>query len=165
MRARPGHGVIAVPAFTGLGAPYWDAGARGAILGLTRDAGLAEIAEAMFDACAFQARDLIEAMRSDAPEALAAAPEFRIDGGMARSRWFARRLADLTGLSVARADSSEATALGAALFAGLGRRLYDTVETAAATASSGQVLVPTWTRQDRQGRYRRWRAAVRRTRS
>ena len=63
-------GVVLVPAFTGLGAPWWDADARGAIVGLTRDAGLAEIARAAFDACALQTRDLIEAMRADAPERL-----------------------------------------------------------------------------------------------
>ncbi|HTK35481.1 MAG TPA: glycerol kinase GlpK [Caulobacteraceae bacterium] len=163
--ARPGHGVIAVPAFTGLGAPYWDADARGAIFGLTRDAGLPEIAEAMFDACAFQARDLIEAMLKDAPRAFADGGRLRVDGGMARSAWFGQRLADLTGLPAAPAAYAETTALGAALFAGLGAGLYDGAEAAAAVAASGQVLVPAWTRQDRQARYRRWRAAVRRTRS
>nr|MEA2797501.1 glycerol kinase [Phenylobacterium sp.] len=67
--AREDHGVVLVPAFTGLGAPWWDANARGGIFGLTRDAGLAEIAQAAFDSCALQTRDLIEAMRADAPDA------------------------------------------------------------------------------------------------
>jgi glycerol kinase len=85
--AKPGSGVVVVPAFTGLGAPWWDADARGAIFGLTRDAGLAEIAAATFDACALQTRDLIEAMQADAPEAFGAAAELRIDGGMSPSGW------------------------------------------------------------------------------
>ena len=100
--AREGHGVVLVPAFTGLGAPWWDADARGGMFGLTRDAGLAEIAHAVFDASALQTRDLLEAMRADAPEALGPGSELRIDGGMARSAWFAQRLADLTGQRVCR---------------------------------------------------------------
>src|SRR6478736_6468075 len=76
-------------------APWWDAEARGAIFGLTRDAGAAEIAAATFDSCVFQGRDLIEAMRADAPSAFEDAA-LRIDGGMAKSAWFSQRLADLT---------------------------------------------------------------------
>jgi len=79
MAARDDLGVVLVPAFTGLGAPWWDAGARGAIVGLTRDAGLAEISRAAFDASALQTRDLIEAMRADAPEAFHEEVEMRID--------------------------------------------------------------------------------------
>ena len=85
-QARDGHGVVLVPAFTGLGAPWWDADARGALFGLTRDAGLPEIASATFDACALQTRDLIEAMREDAPHAFGSESELRIDGGMAKSK-------------------------------------------------------------------------------
>ena len=162
--ARPGHGVIAVPAFTGLGAPYWDAGARGAILGLTRDAGLPEIAEAMFDACAFQARDLIEAMLQDAPDAFAGGGELRVDGGMARSAWFCQRLADLTGLPVAPAANPETTVLGAALFAGIGAGLFAGAEDAAATAASAAALTPALSRDERQARYDRWLEAVGRIR-
>ena len=98
LQARPDHGVILAPAFTGLGAPWWDAGARGAILGLTRDSGLPEICAAAYDGCALQTRDLIEAMRTDAPEAFAGRATLKIDGGMASSAFFRRRLADLTGL-------------------------------------------------------------------
>jgi glycerol kinase len=163
--ARPGHGVVAVPAFTGLGAPYWDADARAALYGLTRDAGLAEIAEAMFDACAFQARDLIEAMLKDVPRAFAHGGELRIDGGMARSGWFGQRLADLTGLPVAPAAYPETTALGAALFAGIGAGLFDGPEAAAAVAASGERLEPTMTDKERRARYARWLDAVAHTRS
>jgi glycerol kinase len=89
--AKPDHGVVVVPAFTGLGAPWWDAGARGAIFGLTRDAGLAEIAAATYDSCALQSRDLIEAMRADAPHAFGDEAQLRIDGGMSKSAWFSQR--------------------------------------------------------------------------
>jgi glycerol kinase len=163
--ARAGHGVIAVPAFTGLGAPYWDANARGAILGLTRDAGLAEIAEAMIEASAFQAKDLIEAMLVDAPDAFAGGGELRIDGGMSRSAWFAQRLADVTGLPVLPAAFPETTSLGAALFAGLGAGLFATPEEAARAASAGASLAPGWPAGRRAERYRRWLDAVGRVRS
>jgi glycerol kinase len=165
--ARPDHGVVLVPAFTGLGAPYWDADARGAIFGLTRDSGLAEIADAAFDACALQTRDLIEAMRIDAPQAFGQGneAELRIDGGMAKSAWFAQRLADITGLPVAPAAYSETTALGAALFAGLGAGLFETPEAAAEASPHAGRLQPGADDSWRSQKYGRWQEAVRRTRS
>ncbi|HEX8233128.1 MAG TPA: glycerol kinase GlpK [Caulobacteraceae bacterium] len=165
MRARGEHGVVLVPAFTGLGAPWWDADARGALFGLTRDTGLAEIAGAVFDASALQARDLIEAMRADAPHAFGGEAELRIDGGMAKSRWFARRLADLTALNVLRLEYQETTALGAALFAGLGVGLYASLEEAAEARPKGERLTPELDAKGREAAYARWTDAVRRTRS
>jgi glycerol kinase len=162
--ARPGHGVILVPAFTGLGAPWWDADARGALFGLTRDSGMAEIAAATFDACAYQTRDLVEAMRADAPDAFGGDAELRIDGGMSQSRWFSQRLADLTGLPVFRVDYQETTALGAALFAGLGAGLFTSVEAAAAARPGGERLVGTPTGDQQQADYQRWLKAVQRVR-
>jgi len=162
--AREGHGVVAVPAFTGLGAPYWDADARGAIFGLTRDAGLPEIAEALFDACALQSRDLIEAMRQDASGAFRRGGELRIDGGMARSAWFAQRLADLTGLSTTPATYPETTALGAALFAGVGAGLFASLEATAQARPKVPSFEPSMTAEERDGRYRRWNDAVSRCR-
>ncbi len=158
-------GVVLVPAFTGLGAPWWDAEARGGIFGLTRDAGLAEIARAAFDACALQTRDLIEAMRADAPDAFADGAEMRIDGGMSRSAWFSQRLADLTGVAVARATYQETTALGAALFAGLGAGIYADVEEAAAARPKIEAFGPAMAASARDAAYARWRDAVRRVRS
>jgi glycerol kinase len=160
-RARPGHEVVVVPAFTGLGAPWWDAEARGAILGLTRDAGLPEICAAVLDASALQTRDLVEAMRKDAPDAFSAGAELRIDGGMSRSVGFRQRLADLTGVAVCPALDHEMTALGAALFAGLGCGLYPNVEAAAARRRSGDLVAPTLPERDRNEAYRRWTDAVR----
>jgi glycerol kinase len=162
--ARDGHGVVLVPAFTGLGAPWWDANARGAILGLTRDSGLAEIAQAAFDACALQTRDLIEAMRADAPSAFAAGAEIRIDGGMSRSAWFSQRLADLTGVGVGRATYQETTALGAALFAGVGAGVYADVTEAAASRPKTEAFAPALETHRREAAYARWLDAVGRVR-
>jgi glycerol kinase len=158
-------GVVMVPAFTGLGAPWWDANARGAILGLTRDAGLPEIARAAFDACALQTRDLIEAMRADAPRAFAGEVELRIDGGMSRSGWFSQRLADLTGVSVSRATYQETTALGAALFAGLGAGVYSDIAEAAGARPETQGYEPALAPDRRERVYSRWQEAVKRVRS
>ena len=164
-KAKGGHGVVLVPAFTGLGAPWWDADARGGLFGLTRDSGLAEIAQAVFDASALQTRDLLEAMRADAPEALGPKAELRIDGGMARSAWFAQRLADLTGQGVYRVTYQETTALGAVLFAGLKAGVYGSLEEAAAARPKGENLAPGLDGHVREAAYARWLDAVARVRS
>jgi len=163
--AKPDHGVVVVPAFTGLGAPWWDAGARGAIFGLTRDAGLPEIAAATYDSCALQSRDLIEAMRADAPHAFGEEAQLRIDGGMSKSAWFSQRLADLTGMPVHRASYLETTALGAALFAGLGAGVYPTLEAAAAARPAAEALSPSMPLHQREAAYARWLDAVPRVRT
>jgi glycerol kinase len=165
MAARDDLSVVLVPAFTGLGAPWWDAGARGAIVGLTRDAGLAEISRAAFDASALQTRDLIEAMRADAPEAFHAKLELRIDGGMSRSAWFSQRLADLTGVAVGRATFGETTALGAALFAGVGAGVYRDVEEAANARPKTELYSPVLDTPRREAAYAHWLDAVARVRS
>lgn len=163
--ARPDHGVVLVPAFTGLGAPWWDAAARGALFGLTRDAGLPEIAHAVFDASAQQTRDLIEAMRADAPDAFAGKVELRIDGGMSRSAWFAQRLADLTGVGVCRATYQETTALGAALFAGLGAGVFKDMADAASARPTTESYTPQMDPRRREAAYARWLDAVARVRT
>jgi glycerol kinase len=162
-QAKPDSGVVLVPAFTGLGAPYWDADARGAIMGLTRDAGLAEIAAAPFDATALQTRDLIEAMGRDAGFAFQG--PVRIDGGMAKSRWFAQRLADLIGLGVDRAAEAEATARGAALFAAIGAKLVPDAEAAAKLRPASEAFSPALGAAERDESYARWRESVDRVRS
>ncbi|HEX3699850.1 MAG TPA: glycerol kinase GlpK [Phenylobacterium sp.] len=163
--ARRDHGVVLVPAFTGLGAPWWDADARGALFGLTRDAGLAEICQATFDASALQTRDLIEAMRADAPQAFAGKVELRIDGGMSRSGWFAQRLADLTGLGVSRATFQETTALGAALFAGVGAGVFADLAEAAGARPSTEAFAAGLEPRRREAAYARWLDAVARVRT
>ena len=114
--AKDADGLYFVPAFTGLGAPYWDPDARGAILGLTRDMGAAEIARAALDAVCYQTRDLLDAMARDMKGKPAS---MKVDGGMVKNDWFCQRLADLTGLPVERPVVTETTALGAAYLAGL----------------------------------------------
>jgi glycerol kinase len=163
--ARPDHSVVLIPAFTGLGAPYWDPDARGAVFGLTRDTGLAEISDAVFDACALQTRDLIEAMRKDAPSAFAQGAELRIDGGMAQSSWFSQRLAVLTGLPVAPAAYPETTALGAALFAGVGAGVYDSLAAAAQVRPHAEATHPAAPEAWREAKYAAWQDAVSRTRT
>ncbi len=118
--ADPEQDVVLVPAFTGLGAPHWDAEARGAIFGLTRGTGPAEIARAALESVAFQTRDLLEAMRRDWPDLGGAAggAVLRVDGGMTASDWTMQRLADLLGAPVDRPAVRETTALGAAWLAG-----------------------------------------------
>ena len=164
-RARPGHGVTLVPAFTGLGAPWWDPDARAGLLGMTRDTSLAEIADAAFAAAAFQTRDLIEAMRLDAPTAFGPAAELRVDGGMSRSAWFCQKLADIARTPVGRAAYEETTALGAALFAGLGCGLFEGVEAAAAARPQTMRMTPGGDARLADNAYAAWLRSVSRIRS
>jgi glycerol kinase len=152
--AKDGHGVYMVPAFVGLGAPYWDAEARGALLGLTRDTGPAEIAAATLDSVCYQTRDLVEAMRGDGAQI----DELRVDGGMVVNDPLMQRLADTVGAPVERPKVIETTALGAAFLAGLQAGLWPSLETLSATWA----LEPA---PSRERRYAGWQDAVRRVRS
>jgi glycerol kinase len=115
-KADPAEQVYLVPAFVGLGAPYWDAEARGALLGLTRNSGPAEIAQAALESVGYQTRDLLEAMRADWP--VEAGTVLRVDGGMTSSDVTMQFLADILGVPVDRPVVMETTALGAAYLAG-----------------------------------------------
>ena len=113
-----------MPAFVGLGAPYWNPRVRGALFGLTRNTGPAELAHAALESVCYQTFDLWAAMRADWPDANAANIVLRVDGGMTASDWTMQRLADLLDAPVDRPMIQETTALGAAYLAGLaGRRL------------------------------------------
>ena len=164
--AKPAEGLYFVPAFTGLGAPYWDPDARGAIMGLTRDMGVAEIARAALDAVCFQTRDLLEAMARDMESAKLGAPKsLKVDGGMVRNDWFCQRLADLTGLPVDRPQVVETTALGAAYLAGLSAGLFrDTADIAARWALDRR-FEPSLTATSRDALYEGWNSAVSRVRT
>jgi glycerol kinase len=118
------HGVYLVPAFTGLGAPYWDPHARGALFGLTRDTGVAALARAALESVCYQSHDLVVAMTADAGNAPV---EIRVDGGMTVNDWFLQRLADLLDLRVLRPVVTETTALGAAYLAGLGHGIWSSL--------------------------------------
>ena len=160
-RADPGQDVIMVPAFTGLGAPWWEPEARGAIFGLTRATGPAELARAALDSVAFQTRDLIEAMRRDWP-ALSGSV-LRVDGGMTRSDVAMQCLADVLGAPVDRAPDPETTVYGAAWLAALGAGLADGPETAGSDRTRAQRFEPTVGAAERDARYARWSRAVQAT--
>jgi glycerol kinase len=162
-QANPAARVYLVPAFTGLGAPYWDADARGAILGMTRDTGVAEIVRAGLEAVGFQTRDLLQAMHADMRQAGAPAPVLlRVDGGMAANGWAMQFLSDMTGLPVERSAILETTALGAALLAGVHCGLYPSHEAMAAKWRADRRFDPVMPSDEREERYAGWRDAVRR---
>jgi glycerol kinase len=154
-------GVYLVPAFTGLGAPYWDPDARGAILGLTRDVGRAAIVRAALEAVCYQTRDLMEAMAADrAPQPTA----LRVDGGMTRNDWLMQFLADTLGLPVERPAVTETTALGAAYLAGLASGLWGSVEDIARHWRRERLFEPRMAPTERARLYDGWRDAVARVR-
>jgi glycerol kinase len=158
-------GLYFVPAFTGLGAPYWDPDARGAILGLTRDAGAAEIARAALDAVCFETRDLLEAMAKDMASVRMGAPKaLKVDGGMVRNDWFCQRLADLTGLPVERPQVTETTAMGAAYLAGLAAGIFQDTADIAGRWKLERRFEPAMPEARRDVLYQGWSAAVARVR-
>jgi glycerol kinase len=159
--AKAGHGVYMVPAFVGLGAPSWDAGARGALLGLTRDTGPAEIAAATLDSVCYQTRDLVEAMRGDGAQI----DELRVDGGMVVNDWLMQRLADTVGTPVERPKVTETTALGAAFLAGLQAGLWSSLGALSKSWALDRAFQPAEDAASRDRRYAGWRDAVRRVRS
>jgi glycerol kinase len=161
--ADPAEQVYLVPAFVGLGAPYWDAQARGAIFGLTRSAGAAEIARATLEAVGYQTRDLLEAMRADWPAAADADTVLRVDGGMTASDWTMQFLADMLASPVDRPVVMETTALGAAYLAGLAAGLCPGPEGFAGHWRLQRRFVPRMDEATRERKYAGWREAVRRT--
>ncbi|HEY0300960.1 MAG TPA: glycerol kinase GlpK, partial [Rhizomicrobium sp.] len=163
--ARDAEGLYFIPAFTGLGAPYWDPEARGAIVGLTRDMGAAEIARAALDAVCFQTRDLLEAMARDMKSCGLRPPRaLKVDGGMVRNDWFCQRLADLTGLTVDRPQVTETTALGAAYLAGLAAGLFRDTKDIAARWALDRRFTPAMKPSARNALYEGWKTAVERVR-
>ncbi|WP_323009289.1 glycerol kinase GlpK [Paracoccus sp. (in: a-proteobacteria)] len=150
--------LVLVPAFTGLGAPYWRPDCRGAVFGLTRNSGPAEFARAALESVGFQTRDLLEAMRADWPDA--AAGVLRVDGGMAASDWTMQFLADILGAPVDRPRVTETTALGAGYLAGLGAGLCPEPEEFARDWALERRFEPAMPQPEREARYIRWKKAV-----
>ena len=164
--AKPADGLYFVPAFTGLGAPWWDPDARGAIMGLTRDAGVAEIARAALDAVCYQTRDLLDAMARDmAAAGLGAPAAIKVDGGMVRNDWFCQRLADLTGLPVERPVVTETTALGAAYLAGLASGVFRDFADISRAWALDRRFAPALGGSTRNALYEGWRKAIDRVRT
>ena len=159
--ADPGHDVILVPAFVGLGAPYWDADARGAMFGLTRATGPRELARAALESVCFQTNDLLAAMRSDWGSQ--GSTVLRVDGGMVASDWTMQRLADLIDAPVDRPTVLETTALGAAYLAGLGAGVYPEPATFAKTWALERRFQPVMAADVRGHKLAAWKDAVGRT--
>ncbi len=153
--------VYLVPAFTGLGAPYWDPSARGAILGLTRSTGLAEIVTAGLQSVCYQTRDLVDAMRADNAQL----DNLRVDGGMAVNDWVMQFLSDILNLSVDRPKVTETTALGAAFLAGLQVGVYGSTDEIAKLWQCQRHFEPAIEEPLRERLYQGWQDAVRRVRS
>ncbi len=154
------QGVYVVPAFVGLGAPYWDMSARGAILGLTRGSGRGEIARAALESIAYQTRDVVEAMREDTGVSLR---ELRVDGGATVNALLMQFQADLLGCRVVRPRNVETTSLGAAFLAGVGAGLWSSSDLEKLGAVD-RVFEPRMKRKTREGLYQGWKAAVARVR-
>lgn len=153
--------VYLVPAFVGLGAPHWDADARGAIYGLTRNSGPAEFARAALEAVAYQTRDLIDAMHKDWKGG--GETVLRVDGGMVASDWTMQRLADLLDAPVDRPTVLETTALGAAWLAGSRAGVWPDAATFAKSWRLDKRFLPDMAPDVRRRKLRGWRDAVRRT--
>jgi glycerol kinase len=152
-------GVYVVPAFVGLGAPYWDPYARGAILGLTRGSGRAEITRATLESVAFQTRDVLEAMTADSGVDL---KELRVDGGMVPNNFLMQFQADILGVPVLRPTVSETTALGAAYLAGLAVGYWEGLDQLARNWALDREFTPAMEEATRSRLYGGWKRAVER---
>lgn len=158
------NGVYLVPAFVGLGAPYWDPDARGALFGLTRDSGIGEVVRATLESVAYQTKDLMTAMDGDIdgdgkPSAV------RVDGGMVANDWVCQFLADMLNLPVERPEVTETTALGAAYLAGLETGLYPSTAAITDAWQRNRRFEPAISEDKRSSLYAGWQDAVRRVRS
>jgi len=155
------HGVVLVPAFTGMGAPYWDPEARGALFGLTRDSGPAVLARAALESVCFQTMDLFSAMRADG----AALNTVRVDGGMVNNNWVCQFLSDVLDVGVERPEQTETTALGAAYLAGLQLGVYQSTDDLVRNWQQESAFSSQMNAERRLALTERWADAIRRTRS
>ncbi|MBS0419237.1 MAG: glycerol kinase GlpK [Proteobacteria bacterium] len=154
-------GVYLLPAFTGLGAPYWDPDARGGIVGLTRATGRGELARAGLDSVVYQTRDLLDAMTADG----IGPSQLKVDGGMAQNGFFLQRLADVLGVPILRPKMAESTAFGAACLAGLGHGVFSSLQDIASLWEGDVRCEPKLEAGAREREIRGWREALRRVRS
>jgi glycerol kinase len=154
-------GVYLLPAFTGLGAPYWDPDARGAIVGLSRASGRGEIARAGLDSVVYQTRDLLDAMAADG----IGPSQLKVDGGMAQNGFFLQRLADILGVPILRPRMAESTASGAACLAGLGHGIYGSLQDIVRLWEGDVRCEPKLDPAAREREMIGWRAALKRVRS
>jgi glycerol kinase len=154
-------GVYVVPAFTGLGSPYWDPFARGSIVGITRGTTRGHIARAALEAIAFQSADLLDAMQRDAAVPLR---ELRVDGGASRNNFLMQFQADLLGVPVVRPAVTETTALGAAYLAGIASGFWSSADDVRSRWQTDRCFEPSISRDEAAARMREWARAVERSR-
>ena len=150
------QGVYLVPAFTGLGAPYWNPDARGALFGLTRDTGVEQIVRATLESVAFQTYDLFKAMADDG----VTPTKVRVDGGMVQNNWLCQFLADILNIPVQRPVQTETTALGAAYLAGLHSGYYKNHDDLIANWKIDREFTPSIDAEERERLLRSWKNAV-----
>ena len=162
-KADPAEPIVMVPGFVGLGAPWWDADARGAVYGLTRNTGPAEFARAALESVGYQTRDLLDAMRADWPLAPSEGTVLRVDGGLSASDWAMQFLADILDAPVDRPVIMETTALGAAYLAGRQAGLCPDLEGFAATWRRERRFEPQMDDGTRRRKCAAWQDAIRRT--
>ena len=156
------QGVYVVPAFVGLGAPYWDMDARGAILGLTRGAGQAHIARATLEAIAYQCKDVVEVMSKESGMPIR---EMRVDGGACANDFLMQFQADILNVQVNRPVQIDTTAMGAAFLAGLGVGFWKGADELVRARKVDRAFVPEMAEEERKRLYGGWKEAVARTRS
>jgi glycerol kinase len=161
-KSDPAQGVVLVPAFTGLGAPYWNPNSRGAIFGLTRNSGPEELARAALESVGYQTRDLLEAMRADWTDETGA-PVLRVDGGMSASDWTMQFLADIIDAPVDRPRVLETTALGVAWLAGMKVGAFPGQEEFARRWTLERQFSPAMPEETRAAKYAAWQRAVQAT--
>lgn len=153
--------VYVVPAFSGLGAPYWDMYARGAIFGLSRDTGIAHITRATLDSLAYQTRDVLDAMQRDAGTLLSS---LKVDGGASANNYLMQFQADILNCEVIRHQSVESTAMGAAALAAYAMDIWD-LDQISKNKQIDRIFLPEMTESKRKGHYRGWQEAISRTRN
>jgi glycerol kinase len=154
------EGVYLVPAFVGLGAPYWDMYARGAILGITRGTTAAHIARAALESIAYQTRDVVECMEEESRTRL---KELRVDGGAAANEFLMQFQADILGVPVVIQETTETTALGAAYLAGLAVGFWKDQEQITTNYKVKKKFIPRMSYKQRESLYRKWKMAVERS--
>jgi len=162
-QAASSEGVVLVPAFAGLGAPHWDPGARGTLIGLTRGSGRAQIARAALESIALQSTELLQAMQGGAGQAPIL--QLRVDGGAARNNLLMQIQADLLGVPVVRPQCTETTALGAAFLAGLAVGLWQDTQEIESLWRVDRIFAPQWSGAQREELLHTWRRAVDRARA
>jgi glycerol kinase len=156
-QGKPDPSLVVVPAFVGLGAPYWVPEARGAVFGVTRNTTAADVARAVLEGVALQVADLLEAAHHDMGKPL---QSLRVDGGMARNAWFLQCQADLLGMPVVQTPHSEATALGAALLAGLRLKVWPDPDALRRIPEEVRRFEPSMSIEERRHRRDRWKRTV-----